>query len=181
MAYLELMGLCWKKCGPLGGVGFEISYVQAMHSVAPRISLLPRNQDVENSMPSLAPCLPTQWYVSCQDNNGLNIWNYKPAPINHFKSCLGWPGEETAEVRCTLPTQAPLPAFSKRTGGPRSIQVRLLLNSRSTWGKASRDKQHTVPCGPLSDPSLYLPPPPKEYCWNQEHQADINNEMIKGS
>ena len=34
--------------------------------------------------PSPAPCLPALCHVSCHDDNGLNLWTHKPAPIKCF-------------------------------------------------------------------------------------------------
>ena len=41
---------------------------------------LPLDQDVELLAPP-ALCLPADWQASCCDDNGLNLWNCKPAPI----------------------------------------------------------------------------------------------------
>jgi len=58
---------------------FKVSYAQAMASAA--LSLLqPADQDVEISAPSPTSCLPA-YNVSCHDDNGLRLWNCKPAPI----------------------------------------------------------------------------------------------------
>ena len=56
------------------GVGFEVLYAQTLLNVAHSL-LLPSDQDVELSAPSL---------VSSRDDIGLNLWNYKPAPIKYF-------------------------------------------------------------------------------------------------
>jgi hypothetical protein len=44
-------------------------------------SWLPLDQFIELSAPFPAPCLPSWCPASCHDNNGLNLWNCKPAPI----------------------------------------------------------------------------------------------------
>jgi hypothetical protein len=54
------------------GAGFEVSYAQAMPSVAHSL-LLPADQDVEISAPSPAPCLPPCCHASHHDDNGLNL------------------------------------------------------------------------------------------------------------
>ena len=53
-------------------VAFEVSYAQAMPSVAGSLPLLSLDQDIE--LPALpAPCLPSYHYVSYQDDYGLNF------------------------------------------------------------------------------------------------------------
>jgi hypothetical protein len=39
------------------------------------------DQNAELSAPSPASCLPACCCASCYDENGLNLWNCKPAPI----------------------------------------------------------------------------------------------------
>ena len=46
--------------------------------------LLPVDQDKELSATSPAPCVPAACPVPCQDDYGLNRWNYKPALIKCF-------------------------------------------------------------------------------------------------
>ena len=46
------------------GVGFEVSDAQATPSVAHSLLLLEVDQDVELSVPFLAPCLPACCHVS---------------------------------------------------------------------------------------------------------------------
>jgi hypothetical protein len=55
------------------GMGFEVSYAQAILSVVYSLLLLPSDQDVDLSAPSPAPCLPTCCHASHPDNNGLNL------------------------------------------------------------------------------------------------------------
>jgi hypothetical protein len=62
--------------------GFEVSDAQAMPSVT--LFLLPANPDVELSATCVAPCLPVCYHASCHDNNGLNLWTCRPAPIKCF-------------------------------------------------------------------------------------------------
>ena len=64
--------LCWRKCIILG-VGFEVSYAQAPGRVAHSLLLLPVDQNVELSAPSLVPCLPGCCHASHHDDNGLNL------------------------------------------------------------------------------------------------------------
>ena len=73
------------------GVNFEVSYAQAMTSVAHSPLLLPEDQDVELSAPSLALSLPTCCYPFCHGGNGLNLCDSKAASIKMFlcKSCHG--------------------------------------------------------------------------------------------
>jgi hypothetical protein len=54
-------------------VGFEVIHAQAMHGVVHSLPLLPADQDVELSVPSLAPCLPACCHASHHDDNGLNL------------------------------------------------------------------------------------------------------------
>jgi hypothetical protein len=61
--------------------------------------LLFADQDVKLSALSLAPCLPGYHHVSYH-NNGLNLWNCKPAPIK----CSLW----VALVRVSLQAIKPL-------------------------------------------------------------------------
>jgi hypothetical protein len=42
----------------------------------------PLGQDVELLAPP-NPCLPAHCHASCPDDNGLNLWNRKPAPIKY--------------------------------------------------------------------------------------------------
>jgi hypothetical protein len=58
---------CWRKCVTVG-VGFEVSYAQAMTTVTHSLLLLPADQDVELSAPSLAPCLPVCCHTSHIDD-----------------------------------------------------------------------------------------------------------------
>lgn len=51
------------------GSGFEVSYAS---SYALCGTLLPANPDMELSVPSPVPNLPTRCYVSHQDDNELN-------------------------------------------------------------------------------------------------------------
>jgi hypothetical protein len=60
-------------------VGFKVSYAQVMPSMAHSL-LLTMHQNVEILAPP-APCLPGCCHASCHDDNGLNLWNCKPAPI----------------------------------------------------------------------------------------------------
>ena len=54
------------------GVGFEVSCVQAVPTMAQSLLLLSMDQDVKLSeIPEL--CLPAYLHVSFQDNNGLNL------------------------------------------------------------------------------------------------------------
>jgi hypothetical protein len=55
------------------GVDFEVSYAQAMPSVAHSLLLLSVDQDVKLSAPSLAPSLPGYCHASHHDDNGLNL------------------------------------------------------------------------------------------------------------
>jgi hypothetical protein len=45
------------------------------------LSWLPLDQDVELPAPSPVPCQPGCCHASCHDDNELNLWNYKSAPI----------------------------------------------------------------------------------------------------
>jgi hypothetical protein len=45
------------------------------------VSLLPMDQDAELPAPSSIPYLPSCCHASHRDNNGLNLWNCKSAPI----------------------------------------------------------------------------------------------------
>ena len=54
-------------------VGFEVSYAQAMPSVAHSLLLLSVDQDVKLSAPSLALCLSECFHISSHDNNGVNL------------------------------------------------------------------------------------------------------------
>jgi hypothetical protein len=54
------------------GTAFEVSYAQAMPSVAPSLLLMPADQVVELSASSLAPCLVSCVQVAHHDDNGLN-------------------------------------------------------------------------------------------------------------
>ena len=53
------------------GAGFGVSDAQARSSVAHNFLLLPANQDLEPSSPSLALFLPACRHVSLHDNNEL--------------------------------------------------------------------------------------------------------------
>ena len=53
--------------------GFEVSYVQAMPSVAHSFLLLPVDQDAELSAPLPAANLPADHHISHNDNNGLTL------------------------------------------------------------------------------------------------------------
>ena len=59
------------------GTAFEVSYAQAMPSVAHSLLLLPVDQDVELSAPFPALCLLGSCHVFHHDDNGL----HKPASI----------------------------------------------------------------------------------------------------
>jgi hypothetical protein len=94
-----------RRCGLVTGSvpqwGWALrSYAQALPSMEDRLllaacripspSVLPMDQDVKLSAPP-APCLPTCYYGPYLDDNGLNLWNCKPAPIKFcpYKNCLG--------------------------------------------------------------------------------------------
>lgn len=67
-----LVGLvwpCWRKCVP--GVGFDVSYAQAMPSVT-HGSLMPADQDVEHSATFPASHLHAL-HVSRHADNRLNL------------------------------------------------------------------------------------------------------------
>ena len=51
---------------------FEVSYAQAVPSVAHSLSLLPVDQDKE-LLASLTPCLPAHHHAACHDGNRLNL------------------------------------------------------------------------------------------------------------
>lgn len=69
-------------CGAL--VGYEVSYVQAPSSTEENLFLA---VSVElSALP--APRLPASCHASYHDN-GLNLWNYKPAQIKCFILYLG--------------------------------------------------------------------------------------------
>ena len=75
---LEWVWSCWSGCGlvggsvPLLGAGLQVSYAQALSSVAHSLLLLPSDEDVELSVPP-APCLPGRCHVSHCDDNELNL------------------------------------------------------------------------------------------------------------
>ena len=54
------------------GVSFEVSYAQAMPSMAYSLLLLPADQDVELLAPP-APCLPAYCHASHHHDNELNL------------------------------------------------------------------------------------------------------------
>lgn len=80
------MWSCWRKCITVG-VALEVP--PSWGRVC--LSWLQSDQDAQLSAPSWAPCLSGHCHVSCHDDNGLNLRNYKPATTKFFlyKSCLG--------------------------------------------------------------------------------------------
>ena len=70
VALLEQVWSCWRKCVTVG-VGFEVSYAEAMPSVAQ--SPIAEDQDAELSAPSPVPCLPVWNHDSHYDDNRLNF------------------------------------------------------------------------------------------------------------
>jgi len=73
------------KMGPIGPQGVwpvgSVSLGQALKSQklklgleAHSLFLLPSDQDIGLSAPSLAPCLPAHCLASCHNDNGLNLW-----------------------------------------------------------------------------------------------------------
>lgn len=69
------------------GVGFEDSRAEARPS-GPVSQCLPLflmlvDPDVELSDTFSSTCLPACHHIPCQDNE-LNLWNYKQAPITYF-------------------------------------------------------------------------------------------------
>ena len=77
--------------------------------------LLPQDPEEELSVTSPALCLPTCYHVSCHDDNGLNFWNCKPAPMKYL------PLEELLWLWCL---------FTAIEHGPRH-RLRMV-----NWGKA---------------------------------------------
>ena len=75
-----------RRCGLVGGsvslwgVGFEVSYVQAILNVAHTLLLLTLDENGELSAPSPATCQPACCHASHHDDNELNTQNCKPAP-----------------------------------------------------------------------------------------------------
>ena len=63
-----------------GGLRFSKTQVISHGSLL----LLPVDSDVELSALSLALCLPAYCHVTHHDDNRLNLWNCKPAPIKCF-------------------------------------------------------------------------------------------------
>ena len=63
------------------GMGFEVS--KSPFQAQSFSLLLPVDLDVEFLATSLAPCLPGCYHSSLRDN-GLNLWNCKPAPVKCF-------------------------------------------------------------------------------------------------
>jgi hypothetical protein len=65
------------------GMGFKVSYAHIMPSMAQSSLLLPEDQDVELSGPSLSPCLPAFHHASHHDAHEtvsqpqLNAFLYK--------------------------------------------------------------------------------------------------------
>jgi len=76
VALLEWVWPCWRKCVTLE-VGFEVSSGQYGIRTS---SWLPLDQEVELPVPP-ALQLTTCRHASCCGNNGLNLWNCKPAPV----------------------------------------------------------------------------------------------------
>lgn len=71
----------WEEVCQWGGIwGFKSSSHAQYHS----LFLMPANLDVECPVTSPAPCLSTCNYASHHDNNRLNLWNRKPAPMKCF-------------------------------------------------------------------------------------------------
>jgi hypothetical protein len=86
------MALLAEVCHWRWGWGWALrSSMLKLCSVWHSLSLLPVDQYVEVSASSLAPCLPGCCHASCHDDNGLNLWNCKPAPVDFFlyKNCCG--------------------------------------------------------------------------------------------
>ena len=66
------------RCGLVGGSmslsrALRSPILKAIPSVAQSPLLLPVDQDIELSAPSLAPCLPGNSRASCHDDNGVNL------------------------------------------------------------------------------------------------------------
>ena len=68
-----------RRCGLVGesvllcvGAGFEVSYAQAIPSVAHSLPLMSEDQDVELCAPP-APCPPSHCHASYYDYNQLNL------------------------------------------------------------------------------------------------------------
>jgi hypothetical protein len=79
---------CWSRCGVVGRsvsvchCGGGLRELPPSCLRIPVSSCLPSEQDVELSAPP-APCLAGCCHASCFDDNGLNLWNCKPAPIKY--------------------------------------------------------------------------------------------------
>jgi hypothetical protein len=76
MFLLEQVWPCWRKLITMG-MGFETLLLATWKTVC---YWLPLDKDVELSA-SPAPCLPEHCHAFCHDDNGLNLRDYKPAPI----------------------------------------------------------------------------------------------------
>jgi len=84
VALLEEVGHCLDSlCGPMVRLHTlcrrETLFLAAFETICswhPH----PSNEDVELSAP-LVPYLPAHSHASCHDDNGLNLWKSKPAPI----------------------------------------------------------------------------------------------------
>lgn len=82
----------WSGCGLVGESGSSLPVEISKAHARPRISffLICVVLDMEHSVTSLPPSLPTCHHAPCHDNNWLSLWNYKQVPIKFFlknKSC----------------------------------------------------------------------------------------------
>jgi hypothetical protein len=180
MALLKCVTLLEEVCHR--EVGFEVYiYAQALPSVDHSLLLLLVDQDVKVSALPVS-CLPACCHASCLDGNGLNLWNWKPAPIKccplkdlPWSWCLFTAMKPQLRHHPRLPWQASGFNWSSSestmrelfpTGGwqcakeewlsPNSCQCwRIVPESRDTC-TASRElslEPHSLPCCPESSPS----------------------------